>query len=132
MKEAFAAPRFTTFASLESIARNVASVSLGKAAQLGEQALEVERIGSNIRWHQNAIELTFRLEGVSAVKIIGLEYGDQPFVAMVLTFNSGNEHHSYRMVTSHASEMNWLKDSTKRIGRLLNMSVSGDKSVHES
>ena len=132
MKETLTSPPFTTFADVESIARNVASVSLGKAPQLGEKTLEVECIGTNIRWHQGALELLFSLNGVSALGIIGLEYGKERFVAMVLTFVAGHESLSYRMVTSHKSETDWLRESTTRIGRLLNLVVSVDKSVHES
>ena len=113
------APRFTTLASLESIARNVGSVSLSAEAPLGRNMMEVERTGSNVRWCQEGGALIIPLKALSALEIICVENGGERFVALALTFNSGGEALRYKMVTSHASEAGWLNKSAERIGGLL-------------
>jgi hypothetical protein len=124
MKETFEAPPFTVFASLESVARNVTSTSLIADTSLGEKILEVERTGVHIRWHQGASALTFPMNGVAALEIVGLEHGGQRFVAIVLAFSSKADSLGYRMVTSHESETRWLHESAARLGRLLGIAVS--------
>src|SRR5688572_9718697 len=108
MKETFKAPQFTTLCSPQSIARNVGPVSLAEEAPLEQGIIEVERTGSSVRWHQGDTALTFSLEVLSALEVKSVEHGGTRFVALVLTFTSGEEALRYRMITSHASEADWL------------------------
>jgi len=124
MKETFTAPQFTTFCSPQSIARNIGSVSHGEEAPLEQSIIEVERTGSSVRWHQGGSALTFSLEALAAVEVKSVEHGGKRFVALVLTFNSGEEALRYRMITSHASEANLLRRFAERIGHLLSLPVT--------
>jgi hypothetical protein len=124
MKETFTAPQFTTLCSLQSIARNVGSVSLTEEARLEQNIIDIERTGSSVRWHQEGIALTFRLEALSALEIKCVEHGGTRFIALVLTFTAGEEALRYRMITSHASEADWLSKSAERIGHLLSLPVT--------
>jgi hypothetical protein len=124
MKETFTAPQFTTLCSPQSIARNVGSVSLAEAAPLEQNIIEIERTGSSVRWHQGGTALTFPSKALAALEIKRVEHGGARFIALVLTFTSGEEALRYRMITSHESEADWLSTSAERIGRLLSLPVA--------
>lgn len=126
MKETFTAPQFTTLCSPLPIARNVGSISLAEAGRLEKNIIEIERTGSSVRWHQGGTVLTFSSNALSALEVRRVEHGGERFIALVLTFTSGEEALSYRMITSHESEARWLSTSAERIGRLLSLPVTLD------
>ena len=124
MKEVFATPQFTTLCSLESIARNVGSVTLAAEASLGENVVEVEMVGSNVRWHQAGMALSFALSALESLTMVPVPHNGERFIALVLTFKSGEEALRYRMITSHVAEAAWLRESADRLGRLLSLPVA--------
>jgi hypothetical protein len=124
MKETFIVPQFTTLCSPQSIASNVASVSLTEESRLEPGMLVIERTGSSVRWHQEGTALIFRLDALSTLQVQDLRYGGEHFVALVLTFVSDKEALRYRMITSHASESDWLRKSAERIGNLVSLPVA--------
>jgi hypothetical protein len=124
MKETFTVPQFTTLCSPQSIARNVGSVSLAEEAPPEQCIIEVERTGSSVTWRQRGSALTFSLEALAALEVKSVEHGGKRFVALVFTFTSDEEPLRYRMITSHASEADWLSKSAERIGHLLSLPVA--------
>ena len=119
-------PPFTVLSSLDEIARNVESASLESAPGLPDRAFEVERVGENIRWHQDSRSLSFPRESITALETLSLEHAGEQFVALALTFTSGEESLRYRLISSHESEAEWLAKVSAQIAQLLGISISRD------
>lgn len=124
MKIILQLPKFSVLSSLDIIARNVAQTHLRANSLLPEGVVEIERVGDEIRWRQGAEVLVFPAESVLEVSLAPLENAGKRFLAATITWRTGSEPLRYRLITSHESEVDWVRRAADQIADLLGKSVS--------
>jgi hypothetical protein len=123
MKISFTTPPLTVLGSLDAIARNVSSASVKLDFTLPERTVEIERIESDISWHQGRQSLEFSVESIAALELLSLEADGNRFVAAAITWRSSRDSLCYRLIISNETESEWLKKVLSEISELLGTPV---------
>jgi hypothetical protein len=119
MTEQFSLSEYSTFTSLESIARNVEGSSLTKIESLTDRSFAVTKRDSCNYLSFEDEQLSFSDDCLQDFEIIPVEHAGRKFIAAAITFTNGDESLRYRVVTSHESEADWLRSTAARIGTIL-------------
>src|SRR5262249_51613475 len=123
MKRTFVLPPRSVASSLPGIAKHVSALNLIQLPRLSEGEIEISRQGRKIRWQTADDAVTFDVDALAQIEIQPVEFGPGQFIAIVLTFHDPNVRLSYRFVTSHATESDWLIQTANEVGELLEMPV---------
>jgi hypothetical protein len=130
MKVSFEAPPVTTFAGLKEVARTTDAVTLEAQEPAPENVLEVERSDDLVRWRVGPEAITFSLSVVRALNVVSFQYSGRNYIATEFTFACSDGPRRYRLINSHESEAEWLRETASRIAAILGMPL-GERTIGE-
>jgi hypothetical protein len=119
MKITLVFPQFTSVATLETIARNVDSVTVERSNALPARTIEVECANDVVRWHEGERSLVFALQTVVGLEKNSVQHGRNSFVGLVISFQASDEVRAYRLITSNVVEADWLDMAMAEVARVL-------------
>lgn len=119
MKKKFTLPKDSENCNLADIARNIPGITLTSVDKIPDREFLVEKDKQDIHWSYSGNRLIFAYQLLKKIEIDQLENARETFLTIVFTFYSHGELMSYRMVTSHKLEADWLKKTAHTIGNLL-------------
>jgi hypothetical protein len=123
MKLTFVLPPRSVASALPGIAKHVPALTLIQLPRLPGGRFEVSRQGNQVQWQTTDDAVAFDVDAVTEIEISPVEYNGVEFVSIVLTFDDSKQPLSYRFVTSHATEADWLTQTAMQIGDILGLPV---------
>ena len=113
-------PENTSIADLSSLARNLSCIELKESGCSQNYSLGVEKLANTVVLRSSQHTISFAEGCLASLELWPVTHGTKKFVALVTVFDTSDGASSYRLITSHESETEWLRNVAAKIAALVN------------